>query len=31
MKKDYSEYKPTKNEIYNLNRSDRENQIKIFL
>ena len=25
MKKDYSEYKPTKNEIYNLNRSDREN------
>ena len=25
MKKDYSDYKPTKNEIYNLNRSDREN------
>ncbi len=32
MKKDYSDYKPTKNEIYNLNRSDRENvKVKIFL
>lgn len=31
MKKDYSEYKPTKNEIYNLNRSDRENvRLKYF-
>ena len=31
MKKDYSDYKPTKNEIYNLNRSDRENvRLKYF-
>ena len=31
MKKDYSDYKPTKNEIHNLNRSDRENvRLKYF-